>query len=207
MLAEVGTDLYNPLVSFFKKVRNESRIPPTTIIFLRFIALSSLDYQVYCLGFTLFYLFMDPEGNPIVTNRVTDYLMATGYYQLPIFWGNLEPKYLDLEELLENYPTIPCTSVLIGILENSSAISNPMPEYSSQQYNTVLFPIDESEAQLFNEQYKREPTDTNKVLNGYLQFKGIGKQYSGEEVNKYLTKTLIFSRENTRKLFKLNWMA
>ena len=69
-----------------------------------------------------------------------------------------------------------------------------MPDYSERKYNTILFPIDESEAKLFDEQYKREPTDTNKIISGFLQFKGINKNYSGEEIDKYLFKTLIFSR-------------
>ena len=30
-----------------------------------------------------------------------------------------------------------------------------MPEYKEQAYNTILFPVDRSEAQLFTEQYKR----------------------------------------------------
>lgn len=55
-----------------------------------------------------------------------------------------------------------------------------MPDYSERKYNTILFPIDESEAKLFDEQYKREPTDTNKIISGFLQFKGINKNYSGE---------------------------
>ena len=109
--------------------------------------------------------------------------------------------------MLYKYPPIPCASILIGILENSSTISNPMPEYKEQVYNTILFPVDRSEAQLFAEQYKREPTDTNKLISGYLQYKGINKNCSGEEVDKYLFKTLVFSKENMKNQLKLNWMA
>lgn len=180
ILAEIGTDLYNPLVNFTKKIRNESRIPPSTIIFIRIVAISAIDYQVYSLGFSLIYLFLDKHGEPIKSNRITDYLMTSGYYQIPIFWGNPQPRYIDIEELLESYPTIPCASILIGIMENASKISNPMPDYSSKVYNTILFQIDDNEAKLFGEQYKRELMDTNTLLSGYLQYKGIKKNYSGE---------------------------
>ncbi len=114
------------------------------------IAISAMDYQVYSLGFTLIYLFLDKEGEPIKTNKVTDYLMTSGYYQLPVFWGNVEPRYIELEELLTQYPPIPCVSILIGILENASKISNPMPLYSEKVYNTVLLQIDDNEAKLFS---------------------------------------------------------
>lgn len=80
------------------------------------IGISALDFQVYCLGFSLLYLFLDSQGNPIKSNKMQDYLMTSGYYQLPIFWGNIDPKYIDIEDLLTNYPPIPCASLLIGIL-------------------------------------------------------------------------------------------
>ena len=76
--------------------------------------------------------------------------MTSGYYQLPVFWGNVEPRYIELEELLTQYPPIPCVSILIGILENASKISNPMPLYSEKVYNTVLLQIDDNEAKLFS---------------------------------------------------------
>lgn len=129
-LAEVGTDLYNPLVNYTRKVRNQSRLPPSTIIFIRMVALSALDYQVYSLGFSLLYLFFDKNGQTLKSNKINNYLMTSGYYQLPIYWGNIQPRYIDIEQLLEMYPPIPCASLLIGILENASKISNPMPDYS-----------------------------------------------------------------------------
>lgn len=60
---------------------------------------------------------------------------------------------------------------------------------------------------MFSEQYKREPIDTNTLISGYLQYKGIKKNYSGEEVNKYLFKTLLFTEENTSTRLELKWMA
>lgn len=56
-----------------------------------------MDYQVYSLGFSLIYLFLDKEGDPIKSNKITDYFMTCGYYQLPIFWGNIEPRYIEIE--------------------------------------------------------------------------------------------------------------
>ena len=53
------------------------------------VALSSLDYQVYSLGFSLIYLFLDKDGDIILNNKIADYFMTSGYYQLPIFWGNI----------------------------------------------------------------------------------------------------------------------
>lgn len=61
------------------------------------IALSALDYNVYSLGFSLIYLFLDKEGDAIRTNKIMDYFMTSGYYQLPIFWGNIEPRYIPIE--------------------------------------------------------------------------------------------------------------
>ncbi len=47
-------DMYNPFVNFVKKIRNEKLITPTTMLFIRFLALNSLDYEIYMLGFTIF---------------------------------------------------------------------------------------------------------------------------------------------------------
>lgn len=55
-----------------------------------------------------------------------------------------------------------------------------MPLYSEKVYNTILLQIDDNEAKLFSEQYRREPLDTNTLISGYLQYKGIKKNYSGE---------------------------
>ena len=124
-------------------------MPPSTLIFIRYIAISALDYQVYSLGFSLLYLFLNKHGEPIKSNKTTEYLMTSGFYQIPIFWGNIEPQYIDIEDLLDSFPTIPCSSVLIAILENASKISNEMPRYSEKVYNTILFQIDDNEAKLF----------------------------------------------------------
>ena len=99
-MAEVSTDLYNPLVNYTRKIRNEAKIPPSTVIFIRMIALSALDYQVYSLGFSLIYLFLDKDGGIIPDNKISDYFMTSGYYQLTIFWGNIEPQYIHFEDLL-----------------------------------------------------------------------------------------------------------
>jgi hypothetical protein len=85
---------------------------------------------VYSLGFSLIYLFLDKHGAPITANKPNEYLLLSGYYQVPIFWGSPDLQYISIDELLNSYPPIPCASMLIGILENASKTSNPMPAYS-----------------------------------------------------------------------------
>jgi hypothetical protein len=94
------------------------------------------------LGFTPIYLFLDKAGNTIKKNTVNDYLMTSGCYQLPIFWGNIEPQYIDINDLLNYYPPIPCASILVAIQENASKITNPPPTYDQKVYNTILFQVD-----------------------------------------------------------------
>jgi hypothetical protein len=43
-------------------------LTPSTIAFIRILAISAFDYDVYMLGFTIFYLFYDENGSPIANN-------------------------------------------------------------------------------------------------------------------------------------------
>jgi hypothetical protein len=52
-------DMYNPFVNFVKKIRNDKLITPTTMLFIRLLALNALDYEIYMLGFTVFYFFFN----------------------------------------------------------------------------------------------------------------------------------------------------
>jgi hypothetical protein len=51
--------MYNPFVNFVKKIRNDKLITPTTVLFIRLLALNALDYEIYMLGFTVFYFFFN----------------------------------------------------------------------------------------------------------------------------------------------------
>lgn len=55
-------DMYNPFVNFVKKIRKEKLITPSTMLFIRFLALNALDYEIYMLGFTVFYFFFNDNG-------------------------------------------------------------------------------------------------------------------------------------------------
>ncbi len=96
-MSDIGSaDMYNPLINYVKMIRNEKLITPTTIIFIRFLALNALDYEIYMLGFTVFYLFFDSNSTPCSSNEMKEFMLSTGYFQLPIFWGSTKPFYADI---------------------------------------------------------------------------------------------------------------
>lgn len=36
--------MYNPFINYIKKIRNEKLITPTTILFIRILAINALDF-------------------------------------------------------------------------------------------------------------------------------------------------------------------
>jgi len=140
VLTDTGSqDMYNPFVNYVKKIRGEKLITPTTMIFIRFLALNALDYEIYMLGFTVFYLFFNDNGDPCPSNDTKEFLVSTGFYQLPIFWGSCTPFYAKIDQLIEQYPLIPCTSLLFGCHINVSEKLTKIPKYGEKVYNTTLF--------------------------------------------------------------------
>jgi hypothetical protein len=96
------------------------------------------------LGFTVFYLFFDQNANPCSSNSMKDFMISTGYFQLPIFWGSCKPFYSSIEDIIESYPLIPCSSILIGCSLNDSSKPLRIPSYGEKVYNTVLFHVEEN---------------------------------------------------------------
>lgn len=130
ILSEIGKgDMYNPFINYVKMIRNEKLITPTTMLFIRFLALNALDYEIYMLGFTVFYLFFDQNANPCSSNSIKDFMISTGYFQLPIFWGTCKPFYSSIEDIIERYPLIPCSSLLIGCSLNDSSKPSKIATY------------------------------------------------------------------------------
>lgn len=62
--------MYNPLVKYVRMVRNERLLTPTTVLFIRLLALNAFDYEIYMLGFTVFYMFLDQKMEPCQNNGI-----------------------------------------------------------------------------------------------------------------------------------------
>lgn len=86
-----------------------------------------------------FHLFYDEKGAPIESNNSTNFFLINGYYQLPIYWGSTK-QYLTMPQLQQNFPTIPCTSILIHI-NSMAAKPTEFADYSEGVYNTIFFQI------------------------------------------------------------------
>jgi hypothetical protein len=85
VLGELGDDMYNPRVSYHKRVSNRE-IPGSTVLLVRVIGLSTLDYKPGVLGFAYFHLGFDSEGN-FLERDIPEYLMISGHFQIPLYYG------------------------------------------------------------------------------------------------------------------------
>ena len=81
---------------------------------IRIIGLNILTYEPGLLGFSFINLFYSDDGIGIIIDGTKHYNMLTGDYQLPIFWGYCN-QYKPYPQIVTDYPTIPCTSLLIAL--------------------------------------------------------------------------------------------
>jgi len=174
-------------------VRNDSSVPFSTAVLIRLMTFSTLDFEIYLLGFSYFSLFYNEEGNPILDEKSKSASLINGYYQIPIFWGSPEIRTFGHDDLYHLYPTIPCSSILIGVTMSKLSEPKPMPSYSQKLYNTIFFEVTEVELRLFNEQSKREPLNAREYTMAYYKFKGITR-YDKEDLEKYLFQSLAFKK-------------
>lgn len=105
--------MYNPKINFTKKIRNQEMLA-STVVQIKILALSTLTYEPGLLGFSYFHLFFNAQGQPEESDEPSKYFLINGYYQIPIYWGNLS-EYLTIEKINEIYPKIPCSSMLIAV--------------------------------------------------------------------------------------------
>lgn len=63
-MGEIGMDMYNPVVNYTRKVRN-TIMPASTVVQIRIMSFSTLNYEPGLIGFSYFHLFYNGQGTAI----------------------------------------------------------------------------------------------------------------------------------------------
>lgn len=166
-MGELSGDMYNPNIGVSAVVKNQV-LPSSASLLIRITGLNTLNYEPGLVGFAYFHLFYNENGEEIESEEEERYFMIMGNFQIPVYWGQAE-TYIP-KQVLELYPKIPCTSLLLSI---NSTQQPEFPSYEEGTYNTTFFPVSEIEYRLYGEQAKREPLEIQEYVSAYARFKGI----------------------------------
>lgn len=197
-LPELDSDILNPIFNY----RDELRFPnydPTLMLYITYLTFDSRGVRKtpQIMGYSLFNLFIkrEDESQPKKRSEMPYALLQTGYYQIPIYCQEIDPKERPFfVDDVQKYDKLPGATTLIRIrfapvsddgtrilgihdiegMEQRAlkGVWVPPPKYNTGAYNNRLCNVGQTEEDLINTRVDRKPITAQE--NSYQMMEMLG---------------------------------